>query len=80
MGRVILAKKPSAGALPAVLTRDFGLSCVPDCDARDARDVLAARDEAVAVLCGLAADLLGSVEEAFFAGADALRLIRLDGW
>ena len=71
VGRVILAKKLSAGALPAMLVRDFGLSCAPGCDTRDAREVFVAREPA---------GLLEWVEIFFFAGTAAFRLVRLEVW
>lgn len=60
--------------------RDLGLSCVPDCDTSDARDVFFASDDAVAPTGGLTTGLLGCVVGIFFNGAFEVMLVRLEDW
>ena len=79
MGRVILARNPSSGALPTLLVRDLGKSCAPDCDARDALELFFASNEVVAELGGLAVDLLCCDVAAFLALVVAVGLARLAG-
>jgi len=79
VGRVILARNPSSGALPTLLVRDLGKSCAPGCDASDALELFFASNEAVAELGGLAVDLLCCDVAAFLALAVAVVLARLAG-
>jgi len=79
VGRVILARNPSSGALPTLLVRDLGKSCAPDCDARDALELFFASNEVVAELGGLAVDLLCCDVAAFLALVVAVGLARLAG-
>jgi hypothetical protein len=79
VGRVILARNPSSGALPTLLVLGLGKSCPPDCDASDALELFFANDEAVAELGGLAVDLLCCDVATFLALAVAVGLARLAG-
>ena len=79
MGRVILARNPSSGALPTLLVRDLGISCALDCDASDALELFFASDEVVAELGGLAVDLLCCDIATFLVLAVTVVLARLVG-
>jgi hypothetical protein len=67
VGRVILARNPSSGALPTLLVRDLGKSCAPGCDASDALELF------------FASNLLCCDVAAFLALAVAVVLARLAG-
>jgi hypothetical protein len=77
VGRVILARNPSSGALPTLLVRGLGTSCAPGCDASDARELFFASDEAVAELGGLTVDLCCWDVATFLAFAVPVALVRL---
>jgi hypothetical protein len=79
VGRVILARKPSAGALCTLLVRGLWASGPPCCDANDALELFFASDEAVVEVGGLAVGLWGCDVPTILALAVAVVLARLAG-